>query len=164
MLAASATSISCDDIAADESIKPQTVTFDICRLLGIRSRSLYSLIRITDQDFIELVRLEAVEPNPDVRKGARDRHLGAGLPSHRNRETGNFHSRTPQYFRLPTAHSMRGFRDALVWERCAWNRKWICIRRAGASIRGIQVHGSSAAAEQRTALNIAVETSELKRV
>src|SRR5271156_3008588 len=109
-------------IAADESIKPQTREhFDICRLLGIRNGIIVlTKSDLADQDFIELVRLEAdefvrgsfLEGAPMV---AVSSTTGAGLNELRAELTkmaGSVREKdASQYFRLPIdrAFSMRGF-------------------------------------------------------
>jgi selenocysteine-specific elongation factor len=172
-------------IAADESIKPQTREhFDICRLLGIRNGIIVlTKSDLADQDFIELVRLEAdefvrgsfLEGAPAV---AVSSTTGAGLDELRTEieklATSIQEKDSSQYFRLPIdrAFSMRGFGTVVTGTLVSGTvrlEQEVDLHPAGRLVRarGIQVHGSSAAqasAGQRTALNIAgVETSELKR-
>jgi selenocysteine-specific elongation factor len=172
-------------IAADESIKPQTREhFDICRLLGIRNGIIVlTKSDLAGQDFIELVRLEAddfvrgsfLEGAPAV---AVSSTTGAGLEELRAEieklATSIREKDSSQYFRLPIdrAFSMRGFGTVVTGTLVSGTvrlEQEVDMHPAGrrVRVRGIQVHGSSAAqatAGQRTALNIAgVETSELKR-
>ena len=172
-------------IAADESIKPQTREhFDICRLLGIRNGIIVlTKSDLAGQDFIELVRLEAdefvrgsfLEGAPAV---AVSSTTGAGLQDLRTEieklATSIREKDSSQYFRLPIdrAFSMRGFGTVVTGTLVSGTvrlEQEVDLHPAGrrVRVRGIQVHGSSAAqvsAGQRTALNIAgVETSELKR-
>jgi selenocysteine-specific elongation factor len=172
-------------IAADESIKPQTREhFDICRLLDIRNGIIVlTKSDLPDQDFIELVRLEAdefvrgsfLEGSPIV---AVSSTTGAGLAELRSEieklATSIREKDSSHYFRLPIdrAFSMRGFGTVVTGTLVSGTvrlEQEVDLHPAGRRIRvrGIQVHGSSVAqanAGQRTALNIAgVETSELKR-
>src|ERR1700724_1356737 len=109
-------------IAADESIKPQTREhFDICRLLGIRNGIIVlTKSDVVDQDFIDLVRLEAdefvrgsfLEGAPVI---AVSSTTGAGLDELRaeiEKMAALIREKdASQYFRLPIdrAFSMRGF-------------------------------------------------------
>jgi selenocysteine-specific elongation factor len=172
-------------IAADESIKPQTREhFDICRLLGIRNGIIVlTKSDLADQDFIELVRLEAdefvrgsfLEGAPVV---AVSSTTGSGLDELRleiERVATSIREKdSSQYFRLPIdrAFSMRGFGTVVTGTLVSGTvrvEQEVDLHPAGRRIRvrGIQVHGSSAVlatAGQRTALNLAgVETSELGR-
>jgi selenocysteine-specific elongation factor len=172
-------------IAADESIKPQTREhFDICRLLGIRNGIIVlTKSDLADQDFIELVRLEAdefvrgsfLEGAPVV---AVSSTTGAGLDELRLEiekvATSIREKDSSQHFRLPIdrAFSMRGFGTVVTGTLVSGTvrvEQEVDLQPVGRRIRvrGIQVHGSSAGqakAGQRTALNLAgVETSELGR-
>ena len=163
-------------IAADESIKPQTREhFDICRLLGIRNGIIVlTKSDLADPDFIELVRLEAdefvrgsfLEGAPVV---AVSSTTGAGLPELRAEiekvATSIREKDSSQYFRLPIdrAFSMRGFGTVVTGTLVSGTvrvEQEVDLHPAGRRIRvrGIQVHGSSAA--QAVA---GVDTSELRR-
>ena len=172
-------------IAADESIKPQTREhFDICRLLGIRNGILVlTKSDIVDQDFIELVRLEAdefvrgsfLEGAPAV---AVSSTTGAGIHELRaeiEKMAASIREKdASQYFRLPIdrAFSMRGFGTVVTGTLVSGavrveQEVELHPARQRVRVRGIQVHGSSvdaATAGQRTALNIAgLEASEIRR-
>ncbi len=172
-------------IAADESIKPQTREhFDICRLLGIRNGILvFTKSDIVDQDFIELVRLEAdefvrgsfLEGAPAV---AVSSTTGAGIHELRGeieKMAASIREKdASQYFRLPIdrAFSMRGFGTVVTGTLVSGavrveQEVELHPARQRIRVRGIQVHGSSvgaATAGQRTALNIAgLEASEIRR-
>ena len=172
-------------IAADESIKPQTREhFDICRLLGIRNGIIVlTKSDVVDQDFIELVRLEAdefvrgsfLEGAPVI---AVSSTTGAGLDELRaeiEKIAASIREKdASQYFRLPIdrAFSMRGFGTVVTGTLVSGavrveQEVELHPARQRIRVRGIQVHGSSvdtATAGQRTALNIAgVEAAELGR-
>jgi selenocysteine-specific elongation factor len=172
-------------IAADESIKPQTREhFDICRLLGIRNGIIVlTKSDVVDQDFIDLVRLEAdefvrgsfLEGAPVI---AVSSTTGAGLDELRaeiEKMAASIREKdASQYFRLPIdrAFSMRGFGTVVTGTLVSGavrveQEVELHPARQRIRVRGIQVHGSSvdtATAGQRTALNIAgVEATELGR-
>jgi len=172
-------------IAADESIKPQTREhFDICSMLGIRN-GIVVLTKsdLVDPDIMELVRLEVddfvrgsfLDNAPVV---AVSSATGAGLAELRaeiEKMAASIHEKdASQYFRLPVdrAFSMRGFGAVVTGTLISGSVRVedeVELHPAGkrVRIRGIQVHGSSAAqatAGQRTALNLAgVELDELRR-
>jgi selenocysteine-specific elongation factor len=172
-------------IAADESIKPQTLEhFDICMLLGIR-KGIVVLTKadLAAGDLLELARLEAaefvrgsfLEDAPIVAVSAT---TGAGLDELRA-ELQKLAEAVPakdasQYFRLPVdrAFAMRGFGTVITGTLVSGTVRVdqeveLHPGRKRVRVRGIQVHGAmvdAATAGQRTALNIAgIDASELAR-
>ena len=172
-------------VAADESIKPQTREhFEICRLLGI-PRGVIALTKsdLVDQDILELVRLEVeelaagsfLEGAPLVPVSA---ITGAGLDDLRAALATVAGAVPPRkaegHFRLPIdrVFSVKGFGTVVTGTLIsgsagAGQEVEVYPARRRLRVRGVQVHGESAAhatAGQRTALNLAdIEPHELAR-
>ena len=163
-------------VAADESIKPQTLEhFNICKLLGIR-RGVVVLTKsdLVDSGKLELVRLEAtklvqgslLENAPIVSVSAR---TGAGLSLLKEtllevgREVAIRDSRC--HFRLPIDRTfvIRGFGTIVTGTLVSGSVRLddevqLLPSRKKARVRGLQSGGQSldhAIAGQRTALNLA---------
>jgi selenocysteine-specific elongation factor len=172
-------------VAADESIKPQTLEhFEICRLLGVRA-GLIVLTKadLVESDVLELVRLEVeelvrgsfLEGAPVVYASA---VTGAGLDELRGelaRVAAAVREKdSSRHFRLPVdrAFSMRGFGTVVTGTLIAGavsleQEVELHPLQRRLRIRGIQVHGAPverAVAGQRTALNLSsIEASEIAR-
>ncbi len=172
-------------VAADESVKPQTVEhFEICRLLGVRS----GLVAITKADLVAADRLARTAG--DIRKLVQGSFLegmpvvvvssqtGAGLSELRS-ELGKLVSTSVArdaggFARLPIDRSfaVRGFGTVvtgtlLSGQFSAGDSVEVYPGRRSLRIRGIQVHGKSvptAFAGQRAAVNLTgVEAGDLQR-
>jgi selenocysteine-specific elongation factor len=172
-------------IAADEGVMLQTREhFDICRLLGVRA----GLVVLTkadaaDEEFLELVRLEAsefvagsfLEGAPVVVTSARS---GQGLEELKNALRASALAAperpTDTVARLPVDRSftMRGFGAVATGTLIAGEIKEgeeLELLPAGTRVRvrGLQVHGASvheAHAGQRTAVNLGgVERADVER-
>ncbi|HZU24645.1 MAG TPA: selenocysteine-specific translation elongation factor, partial [Bryobacteraceae bacterium] len=172
-------------IAADESLKPQTLEhFDICRLLDIR-RGIVVLTKadLVDADILELVRLEAeefvkgsfLEGAPVV---AVSSTTGAGLDELRaelaRAAADAVEKDDTRWFRLPIdrVFTMKGFGTVVTGTLISGSVKTeqdVEVQPGGRTVRvrGIQTHGrkvSSASAGQRTALNLSgIEPGDLAR-
>jgi selenocysteine-specific elongation factor len=172
-------------IAADESIKPQTVEhFDICRLLGIR----HGIVVLTksdmvDADTLEVVRLELedffrgsfLEGAPIVpvssKTGAGLDQLSTELVRSATRIPENDSNALP---RLPIdrVFTMKGFGTVITGTLISGkvakeNELEVYPTGKIVRVRGVQMHGGAAvqaSAGQRTALNLGgVTTEELSR-
>jgi selenocysteine-specific elongation factor len=172
-------------VAADESVKPQTIEhFEICRLLGVRS----GLVAITKADLAAADQIDRTAD--DVRKLVQGSFLegapivvvssqtGTGLSELRSeleelvsasvtRDAGGF-ARLP----IDRSFAVRGFGTVvtgtlLSGQLNAGDSVEVYPARRALRIRGIQVHGESvptAFAGQRAAVNLAgVEASDLQR-
>jgi len=168
-------------IAADESIKPQTIEhFDICRLLSIkRGIAVLTKSDLVDPETLEVNRLELeeffrgsfLEGAPIVPVSAR---TGAGLDQLK-REIGRMAMEIPANDsstlpRLPIdrVFSMKGFgtvvTGTLISGKIAKEEE-LEVYPLGkrVRVRGVQVHGGAAdhaVAGQRTALNLSGATTE----
>ncbi|MGA7409086.1 MAG: selenocysteine-specific translation elongation factor [Bryobacteraceae bacterium] len=172
-------------VAADESIKPQTVEhFEICRLLGVRA----GLVAITKADLVaagridrtaedirELVRGSFLEGAPIVVVSA---HTGTGLNELRSEleklVTASVSRDAGGFARLPIDRSfaLRGFGTVVTGTLLSGRLNSgdsveVYPARRALRIRGLQVHGKSvpsAQAGQRAAVNLAgVEAGEIQR-
>jgi len=174
-------------VAADESVKPQTLEhFDICRLLSVqRGITVLTKRDLVDADTLEVVRMEVadylrgsfLDPStaPMVAVSAK---TGEGLDELKT-ELARLAAEVPAKdssaaFRLPIdrVFSMKGFGTIVTGTLISGSVRKdeeLQIHPTGKRlrVRGVQVHGAAAEqaiAGQRTALNLAgVETSELER-
>jgi selenocysteine-specific elongation factor len=172
-------------IAADESIKPQTLEhFDICRLLGVQ-RGVVVLTKsdMVDADTLELVRLEAedflrgsfLERATIVPVSAK---TGAGLAelkqALRNAATEIQGKDSARYFRLPIdrAFAMKGFGSVVTGTLISGSvgpGDEVELFPGGEKLRVRGVHSGGKTVEratpgQRTAVNLAgIDHTALKR-
>ncbi len=172
-------------IAADESIKPQTLEhFDICRLLGVQ-RGVVALTKsdMVDADTLELVRLEAedflrgsfLERATIVPVSAK---TGAGLAelkqALRNAATEIQGKDSARYFRLPIdrAFAMKGFGSVVTGTLISGSvgpGDEVELFPGGEKLRVRGVHSGGKTVEratpgQRTAVNLAgIDHTALKR-
>ncbi|MCI0351878.1 MAG: selenocysteine-specific translation elongation factor [Acidobacteriales bacterium] len=170
-------------VAADESIKPQTREhFDICRLLAVpRGITVLTKSDLVDRETLEVVRLELEEflrgsfldtsHSPIVPVSSLN---GAGLDQLKGelaRVAGEVTGKeTRAYFRLPVdrVFTMKGFGTVVTGTLVAGSvhkedEVEVFPQQKPVRVRGIQVHGASAesaAAGQRTAINLAGATTE----
>lgn len=168
-------------VAADESVKPQTIEhFDICRLLSLR-RGIVVLTKsdLVDSETLDVVRLELeeffrgsfLEGAPIVPVSSK---TGAGLETLK-RELVRLAMEVPEndssgLTRLPIdrVFSMKGFGTVVTGTLVSGqitkeDELEIFPEAKRARVRGVQVHGGAAEqarAGQRTALNIAGATIE----
>ena len=172
-------------IAADESIKPQTMEhFDICRLLGV-SRGIVVLTKcdLVDKEILDLVKLEVeefvkgsfLEHAPIVAVSAITQ---TGLQELRQtllEVAMQVPARPPQrYFRLPVdrSFSMRGFGTVVTGTLASGaiatgDEADLLPSAVRLRVRGLQVHGEAverAYAGQRTAVNLSgIEPAQVTR-
>ena len=171
-------------IAADESVKPQTVEhFDICRLIGLRAGLVVlTKIDLADEEIVELAKMEIeefvagsfLEGTPIVPVSARS---GDGLADLRRAlkevSKGVAQKNPSRHFRLPVdrAFAMKGFGRVVTGTLVSGAVRAEDEVEAHPSgetvrVRGIQVHGEEArraVAGNRTALNLAGPGAEAVR-
>ncbi len=162
-------------IAADESVKPQTIEhFDICKLLSVKSGiAVLTKIDLIDEEIVKLAEMEVsdllkgsfMEDAPIIRVSSKtgegiddlkDRIRDMAIQVNEKREEG--------IFRLPVdrSFSIKGFGTVITGSMVSGKIKIsdeLEVLPAGLKcrVRGIEVHGESresARAGQRTALNL----------